>query len=307
MSVIDIRDLHYSVQEHFWVKKKPILRGVTLSVEAGEIFGFLGPNGAGKTTTLKSLLGLLVPERGEARIFGGLATDPKVRQRVGFMPERAYYPEHLSARELLIGHGLLAGLSKREADKRSESILEDVGLLHAKNERLRGFSKGMLQRVGLGQALMGDPELVVLDEPMSDLDPIGRYDVRAIMLRLREQKKTVFFSTHILPDIEALSDRVAMLVKGQVKRVATVHELLQDTAARIEVVASGVNDTILHRHTNSPRNDGVVFAVPNTERANLLIDELRGAGANVLAVHAVRKTLEDVFVEEAQMRPEEVR
>lgn len=300
MSAIEIRDLHYSVQEHFWVKKKPILRGVNLSVNEGEIFGFLGPNGAGKTTTLKSLLGLLKPERGEARIFGGLAQDPKVRKRVGFMPERAYYPEHLTARELLIGHGLLAGLSKKRAAARSEEILHDVGLTHATNQRLRGFSKGMLQRVGLGQALMGDPDLVVLDEPMSDLDPIGRHDVRSIMLRLREQKKTVFFSTHILPDIEALSDRVAMLVQGQVRKVASVHDLLQDTAARIEVVASQVSPALTQSHAGQTRNEGVVFALSNSEQANMLIDQLRGSGAQILSVHPVRKTLEDVFVQEAQ-------
>ncbi len=232
MSAITIADLHYSVRRHFWCRQKPILRGVDLSVERGEVYGFLGPNGAGKTTTLKALLGLLVPARGHAHIFGEPATRPHVRAKLGFMPERAYFPEHLSARELLTAHALLMGARLREARRDAEAALELVGMRGAADERLRAMSKGMQQRVGLGQALLRDPELIILDEPMSGLDPIGRHDVRALITNLKSAGRTVFFSTHILPDVEAICDRVAILVDGQVRRIESLRELMRETEHR---------------------------------------------------------------------------
>ena len=293
MNVIAIEGLRYSVRPNFWAKRKPILRGVDVSVAEGEIFGFLGPNGAGKTTTLKAMLGLLQPDAGQVRILGGDPKDPAVRRRLGFMPERAYFPEHLSARELLVAHGVLSGLCSSEARRRAAETIARVGLRDAADERLRGFSKGMQQRVGLGQALIGAPELVVLDEPMSGLDPIGRHDVREIMLGLKAEGRTVFFSTHILPDVEAVCDRVAILVGGEVRRLERLDELLSGTAAQVDIVAEGPNRQVFTQ------------TAATLSAANQAIDRLRAQGATIVSVQTQRRSLEEVFVAESQRRTAE--
>jgi len=303
MSVIAIDDLHYSVKPHFWSERRAVLRGVTLSVEAGELYGFLGPNGAGKTTTIKALLGLVRAERGSARLFGKSASDPLVRRALGFMPERPYFPEHLSGRELLLLHGVMAGLALRAARRRSDEVLEQVSLRAAADERLRTYSKGMLQRIGLAQALIGDPAVVVLDEPMSGLDPLGRRDVRELMLELRRQGKTVFFSTHILPDIESICDRVAILVGGRVQRVARLADLFAPGAARVEIEVEGAGtdtlaalDSEIERAT--ARGERTLLTAPSLVAANRALDVLRAKGATVVSVQPQRQSLEQIFVEE---------
>lgn len=305
MNPIEIDELRYSVQPHFWSKRKSILRGVSLRVEPGELFGFLGPNGAGKTTTIKALLGLLVPDSGAVRIFGAPATHVATRQRLGFMPERAYFPEHVSARELLLLHGRLAGLSRTQAARRAQSVLELVGMAAAARERLGGLSKGMQQRVGLGQALMAEPELVILDEPMSGLDPVGRHDVRELMLSLKAAGKTVFFSTHILPDVEAICDRVAILVGGVVRRVERIGDLLAGTASSIDVFAEGCSDQARLAASSfavrSARRFGEdLFVAEDIDSANRIIDALRNAQARIVTVQTQRRSLEDIFVAESR-------
>ncbi len=305
MSAVALNNLRYGVQQHFWTPKKTILDGVTLQVEPGEIYGFLGPNGAGKTTTIKALLGLLAVDSGTAHIFGGDPRKPQVRRQVGFMPERAYFPEYLSARELVLQHALLAGLAWRAAHRRTQQVIAEVGLDHAAREPLRGYSKGMLQRVGLAQALVGEPRLVVLDEPMSGLDPIGRRDIREIMLRLKQAGCTVFFSTHILPDVEALCDRVAILVGGRVRRVETLATVLSGTTAAVEVHAEGVSPETGKKAgalpTIAQRQQGEVclFEAESQAAANELLDLLRQGGATIVAVSTRRHSLEEVFVREA--------
>jgi ABC-2 type transport system ATP-binding protein len=206
-------------------RKVHALRGATFSVERGEIFGFVGPNGAGKTTCLRILMGLVFPTAGKAEVLGHAPGDVRAKRRVGFLPENPYFYEYLTARELLDFVGRLFGLDRSERARRAADLLERAGLAEAADRRLRSHSKGMLQRLGVAQALIGDPELLVLDEPMSGLDPIGRKDVRDLIAAQRERGRTVFFSTHILPDVVELCDRVAIIVRGEVRRVGPIDEM----------------------------------------------------------------------------------
>lgn len=307
MSVVVARDLRFGVQPHFWQRRREILRGVSFAIEQGEIFGFLGPNGAGKTTTIKALLGLVRPSSGEALLLGRNARDPSVRQRLGYMPEQPYFPVYLSARELVTQHALLAGLPRRDARRRTSEVLETVGLARAADARLGTYSKGMLQRAGLAQALVGDPDLVVLDEPMSGLDPLGRHDVREIMRRLREEGKTVFFSTHILPDVELVADRVAMLAAGAILRSGTLEELLTGTVRHVEVVVDGCDEALRHELTRegssvaTTRDGALRIEEVDSESANRMIDRLRARGAIIRSVQLVRASLEELFVREASL------
>src|SRR5438034_2606553 len=217
---------------------------LNLEVHQGEIFGFLGHNGAGKTSTIKLLLGLLAPTAGQAWILDRPIEDVTIKQQVGFLPEAPYFYEYLTAEEFLTFYGQLFGLGGAPLTKKVEELLEMVALTDARRLQLRKFSKGMLQRIGLAQALINDPALVVLDEPMSGLDPIGRRDVRDIILGLKEEGKTVFFSTHILPDVEMICDRVGILVKGRLRAVGTVHELVGTSAVKsVEIVVEGMAPT----------------------------------------------------------------
>jgi ABC-2 type transport system ATP-binding protein len=208
-----------------WQPAVTALAGLSLTVQTGEIYGFLGPNGAGKTTTLKILMGLIRASGGRAEVLGRPAGDVEVRQHIGFLPESPYFYDYLTAEEFLAFYGRLAGLDRGGMPDRIAGLLKLVGLTGARERQLRTFSKGMLQRIGLAQALVHDPALVILDEPMSGLDPIGRKEVRDLILGLRERGKTVFFSTHIIPDVEAMCDRVGIVVKGRVVAEGRVDEL----------------------------------------------------------------------------------
>ena len=192
-----------------------VVRDLNLTVNREEVFGFLGPNGSGKTTTMKMLLGLTQPTKGKVELLGRPASEVNIRQQIGFLPEAPYFYTYLTAEEVLLFYGRLAGLSGHGLDHRVEELLEMVGLMEARHRQLGKFSKGMLQRVGLAQALIHDPTLVILDEPMSGLDPIGRKEVRDLIMHLRKQGKTVFFSTHIIPDVEMLCDRVGIIKNGK--------------------------------------------------------------------------------------------
>ena len=304
-AALDVSGLRVEVQPHLWSQRRRILDGVDLRVGRGEIFGFLGPNGSGKTTTIKAVLGLIRPAAGSIRVLDSSAGDPAVRRRLGFMPEQAHYPDDLTARELVLQHALLAGARWRAAQRRTDEVLERMGMTAAKNRRLATYSKGMLQRVGLAQALVGEPDLVILDEPMSGLDPMGRRDVREILLELRAAGKTVFFSTHILPDVEMICDRVAILVAGRVRRVGELETLLgsQDAVDQIDVVADGCDAATARAAEASGarcvrQGDTSHFAVHRYEQANQLVDLLRGAGARIRSVSPQRRSLEDVFVDE---------
>ncbi len=237
MAAIEILDLEKSYLVGFWRKRpKPALRPLRLTIEEGEVFGFLGPNGAGKTTTLKLLMGLVFPTAGTARILGMDIDDPRMKSQIGFLPEQPYFYDHLSARELLNYYGQLSGVPAKGRSARVEQMLARVGLSDSAGMQLRKFSKGMLQRLGLAQAILHDPKLVFLDEPMSGLDPMGRREVRDLIQQMRHEGKTVFFSTHILSDAEALCDRVGVIHQGELRGVGAVAELTSQTQGKVEII-----------------------------------------------------------------------
>src|SRR5690242_15334396 len=242
MAAVEILGLEKTYTIGFWRKTKKVgLKPFHLEVPAGEVFGFLGPNGAGKTTTLKLLMGLTFPTAGAARILGRDWRDPAVRSRIGFLPEQPYFYDYLTPTELLDYYGTLSGVSAADRRLRIPKLLERVGLAEHAGVQLRKFSKGMLQRVGIAQAVLHEPEIVFLDEPMSGLDPLGRREVRDFIQSLNREGKTIFFSTHILSDAEALCDRVAVLHRGELRGVGVVAELVSQKHGQVEVVWRGIS------------------------------------------------------------------
>jgi ABC-2 type transport system ATP-binding protein len=308
MSALSFENLHVSVKAHFWSKPLDILRGVTFEVEEGEIFGFLGPNGAGKTTTIKTLLGLITPDKGEAKILGQNARHTEARRPLGFMPERAYYPAQLSAREMVSAHAALAGVASKDVASKTQAVLKRVGLLHAADRRSGGYSKGMLQRLGFAQALVGEPKVVVLDEPLSGLDPVGRRALREIMVSLRDQGKTVFFSTHILPDVESVCDRVAILVGGQVRQIGPLESLLEDRTKTptFEIICAAPTAETFDNLSPSPLKSerlptgDAALTIEGEGQANALLAALLERGATVKSLQRYGRSLEELLIDETQ-------
>jgi ABC-2 type transport system ATP-binding protein len=283
-----------------WRKRpKRALHPLQLTVEDGEIFGFLGPNGAGKTTTLKLLMGLVFPTSGSARILGREWTDPSVKAQIGFLPEQPYFYDHLTAHELLEYYGQLSGVPAKQLKQRVEQVLEKVGLRDVQGVQLRKFSKGMLQRVGIGQAILHDPKLVFFDEPMSGLDPMGRREVRDLMEQLKHEGKTVFFSTHILSDAEALCDRVAIIHKGELRGVGAIEDLTSSVQSKVEVVWQGtqVPASIKALGAECHVTGDRVRAVIAESQQDTMIDALRRERQRLIAITPVRTSLEAYFVE----------
>src|SRR3954451_18152552 len=234
--VVEADKLQKTFALGFLRKRVRAVHEVSFQVHRNEIFGFLGPNGAGKTTTIKMMMGLIFPTAGESRIFGHKVPSLQARRRLGFLPENPYFYDYLSGEELLDLMGRLFGLDRRERRRRAQRLLDRVGLGRAEGRALRKYSKGMLQRLGIAQALVNDPELVVLDEPMSGLDPIGRKEIRDLIVELKREGKTVLFSTHILSDVELICDRVAMIVGGRMRDVGPLSQLLSPRLLHTEVV-----------------------------------------------------------------------
>jgi ABC-2 type transport system ATP-binding protein len=300
MSAIEILGLEKTYSVGFWRKRpKRALYPLQLTVEDGEIFGFLGPNGAGKTTTLKLLMGLVFPTAGSARILGREWTDPSVKAQIGFLPEQPYFYDYLTAHELLEYYGQLSGVPAKQRKKRVEQVLQQVGLRDVQGVQLRKFSKGMLQRVGIGQAILHDPKLVFFDEPMSGLDPMGRREVRDLMEQLKHEGKTVFFSTHILSDAEALCDRVAIIHKGELRGVGAVEDLTSSVQGKVEVIWQGtqVPASIKAMGAECHVTGDRVRAVIAENQQDAVIDALRRERQRLIAVTPVRTSLEAYFVE----------
>jgi ABC-2 type transport system ATP-binding protein len=287
----------------FW-RKRPYraLDRLTLDVEAGEVFGFLGPNGAGKTTTLKLLMQLVFPTSGRAELLGRPLGDLGAKRRVGFLPENPYFYDYLTAEELLTYFAALFGYRGAERRARTSRMLDEVGLGAERRMPLRKFSKGMLQRVGIAQALLNDPELVILDEPMSGLDPLGRRDVRALILRLRDSGCTVFFSSHVLSDAEALCSRVAILANGRLVASGRLTEMLAFQARGWELVMANVSDAAVAALGPRVRRavrlgDGrYAFELPLDPAPERLVAQLTVDGARLISLNPIRDTLEDFFV-----------
>jgi ABC-2 type transport system ATP-binding protein len=267
------------------------LDGFSLRIEPGEIFGFLGPNGAGKTTAIHIAMGLMFPSSGHGRILGHNFGHAATRRRVGFLAENvALY--HRPAARLVRFYGALNGMRDPELRQRTEQMLKEVDLTNVAGRNVGKFSRGMLQRVGLAQALVGDPDLLVLDEPASALDPIGRVQVREILLRARRAGKTVFLSSHLLSEVEQICDRLAIVIRGRVARVGSLSELLE-TQERFVITARGIDDLMFE---GTKENGFIRITVPALHQRRM-IEQIWLAGGEVVAVHPVRRTLEDLFVE----------
>ncbi len=306
MKPLQIIGLTKEFRVGFWGKPVLVLDHLNLEVEQGEIFGFLGHNGAGKTTTLKLLMGLLAPTEGTALILGRPITRVSVKQHVGFLPESPYFYDYLTAEEFLTFYGQLSGLGGASLKRKVGEMLERVGLAKDGSLQLRKFSKGMLQRIGLAQALINDPKLVILDEPMSGLDPIGRRDVRDIILRLREEGKTVFFSTHILPDVEMICDRVGILVRGRLQAVGVVHELVgAASVTSVEVIVEGMAEAGFQElkqmgGTLVQRGRQVLIKLENESAVIPLLDLVRRNGGKLVSLVPHKRSLEDLFLKETE-------
>jgi ABC-2 type transport system ATP-binding protein len=306
MAAIEILGLTKTYQVGFWRKRpKCALLPLHLQVEEGEIFGFLGPNGAGKTTTLKLLMGLVYPTAGSARILGSEINDPRMKAQIGFLPEQPYFYDYLTAAELLEYYAQLSGIAAKERKHRVSEVLARVGLPEVGGMQLRKFSKGMLQRVGIGQAILHNPRVLFFDEPMSGLDPIGRREVRDLMEELKHAGKTVFFSTHILSDAEALCDRVAIIHQGELRGVGAVADLTSSIESKVEVVWHGtlVPASLKTLAPDCHVTGDTVRAVVLEASQDALLDALRRERIHIVSVTPIRTSLEEYFVQ--KLKPSE--
>ena len=306
MPAVEITNLTKDYDVGFWRKRKVrALDDLSLSIDEGQIFGFLGANGAGKTTTLKLLMRLIFPTSGAARILGHDIGDVRMHARIGYLPENPYFYDYLTARELLEYCAELFGFPAAARRKRAVDLLARVNLDERRwDTQLRKFSKGMLQRVGLAQSLVNDPEIVFLDEPMSGLDPVGRREVRDLIASLRDEGKTVFMCSHILSDIEVLCDRVAILKRGRLAQEGYLDELRQrpDDPNHMEVLATGADVATLKQHlpngriTPTPR--GLRIEIAAEDEIEEVIAALRKAGGKVVSVQPIKQSLEELFLED---------
>jgi ABC-2 type transport system ATP-binding protein len=300
-SVVWVEDVVKDFRPGLGLRTKRVLHGIGFSVRRGELFGFVGPNGAGKTTTLKILLGLIRATSGRASILGHGVRETAFRRAVGFLPENPYFYDFLTGRETLDFYARLSGVAGAQRTRRVGALLERVGLAHAADARLRTYSKGMLQRVGIAQALVHDPEVVFLDEPMSGLDPIGRKEIRDLIVELHAEGKTIFMNTHILSDVELLCERVAILVNGRIRFEGRSEDFLRDGDRRSDVTLAGVAPELameIERRYDaviSGRGQNIEFRVAE-KHASELIRIAVDAGAEVRSVVPYRVSLESIFL-----------
>jgi ABC-2 type transport system ATP-binding protein len=304
MLVLKTEGLTKEFRSGFWRTRVRVLHDLNLEVRPGEIFGYLGPNGAGKTTTMNLVMGLIYPTAGRAWILGRDVSDVAVKAEIGFLPENPYFYTYLTGLEFLDFYGRLFAIPSRERRRRIDELLDLVGLSNAGRLQLRKYSKGMLQRIGLAQALINDPQAVFLDEPMSGLDPVGRKEVRDLILDLKARGKTVFFSSHIIPDVEMICDRVGIIVNGRLIRVGPLDELLGSEVESIEITASGLDDAGLSEvaqwSLGPPvhRGNRIFFAVATEKDASQALGLLLKRGAVIHNVQPHRLTLEEHFLRE---------
>jgi ABC-2 type transport system ATP-binding protein len=303
-AVIRVERLKKEFRQGFWMRRVMAVKDISFQVDRGDIFGFLGPNGAGKTTTIKILTGLISPSGGQAQLFGDAVPSRRALGRIGFLPENPYVYPYLTPAEFVVMCGRLSGLGARAARDRTRQVLDQVGVAYAADRPVRRLSKGMLQRTGLAAALVADPELLILDEPMSGLDPIGRKEVRDLIVDERRRGRTIFFSTHILNDVESLCDRVAILRKGEVVVSGRIAELLRRDARRTEITLAGdyaALHAVWQQEGLTTKEVGGMLVV-QAEGADTLKGVLTRALAAGLAVEQViprHETLEDLFMREA--------
>jgi ABC-2 type transport system ATP-binding protein len=303
-TILEVSDLHKTFRIGFFRKRIEAVRGVGFEVKRGEVFGFVGPNGAGKTTSIKMMLRLIYPDRGAIAIFGKANDDPSARQRLGYLPENPYIYSYLRPLEFLDLCGQLTGLDRHKRQQRARALLERLNLTYALDRPIGRFSKGMMQRLGFCQALLHEPELVILDEPFSGLDPIGRKEIRDILLELRAQGKTLVITSHVLSDVETLSDRVAIVQRGKVVAYGALGELLRPEVRRVDIELTGVSPELrqkLEVHASSVRelHQQLMVVVEGDANVPGLLKLAVDGNATVLAVIPHRETLEDLFVRKA--------
>jgi ABC-2 type transport system ATP-binding protein len=299
--IVRVDELVKDVRPGFGLRKKRILEGISFRVREREIFGFIGPNGAGKTTTLKVLMGLIRATSGQASILGHDVSEITFRRQIGFLPEQPYFYDYLTGREILRFYAKLSGVSQESRERRVSELLDLVGLATAGNMRLRSYSKGMLQRVGVAQALVHDPQVVFLDEPMSGLDPVGRKEVRDIILRLRDEGKTIFMNTHILSDVEMVCDRVAIIVSGRIRYEGAIDEFLDAGEPEADLVfanlpaetAAQLEESFAARLRG--HGDRIELRIAEKDSSAVLRLAL-DAGAVVISATPHRVSLESIFL-----------
>ena len=300
--ILSVDRIEKTFRKPFTGKKVEAVRGVSFDVKRGEIFGFLGPNGAGKTTTIKMLMGLISPTGGSAKMMGHEVPSPEAMKRVGFLPENPYVYPYLTPREFVELCGELSSVPRSTLRKRTEEVLERVGIGYAMDRPVRALSKGMLQRTGLAAALVHGPDMLILDEPMSGLDPVGRKEVRDLMVEEQRNGRTVFFSTHILNDVETLCDRVCILRRGEVVVSGLLHDLLADEAHGSEITVSGVSDSLrtelVKEHAARSVGSALIFTI-ESEHVQAMLAKLVADKASIDAVIPKRGSLEELFVRRA--------
>jgi ABC-2 type transport system ATP-binding protein len=303
MSVtISVKDIHKTFRIGFFRKKMAVLRGVSFEVQEGEVFGFLGPNGCGKTTTIKILLGLIFADSGSTEIFNESCDHVDFKKDIGFLPDSPYFYSYLTGEEFLRFYGQLFGIPSTKRDEKVDDLLGLVGLKHARKLQLRKYSRGMLQRIGMAQALINDPKLVIMDEPMEGLDPVGRKHFRDIIIRLRDEGKTVFFSTHILSDVEMICDRVAIMVKGKIKDVGLLGDLLSTKIRSVDVCIQNQSDELVdkirEKHPDLSIRGDYIYVNLKEEEVNPLLNYLTSKNVPILSVIPHRESLEELFMSE---------
>ncbi len=301
--MLEVNNLIKNFKTGFLGKEVTVLRGVSFCVESGEIFGFVGPNGAGKTTTFKCILGFALKSGGTINLMGETNGKVGIKSRIGYLPENPYFYDYLTGEELLRYMGELHGIKGKALEDKMDVLLSKVNMSHARKVQLRKYSKGMLQRIGIAQALINDPEFIILDEPMSGLDPIGRREIKDLILEEKAKGKTILLSSHMLSDVEALCDRVALLMSGRVVRTGTIGELLNEIHTDYELFLEGSGDDI-QEHVRD-------LSVELEERAGYLVlkfdedikarvlEAIMKSSAEIVSLHPMRKSLEGLFVEEA--------
>jgi ABC-2 type transport system ATP-binding protein len=303
-ALIRVDKLRKEFRQGFFMRRVLAVKSVSFEVQRGDIFGFLGPNGAGKTTTIKMLTGLIRPSGGSASLFGEAVPCVTQRARLGFLPENPYVYPYLTPLEFVELSARLSGLSAKAARDRTRQVLDQVGVSYAADRRVGRLSKGMLQRTGLAAALVADPELLILDEPMSGLDPVGRKEVKELILEERKLGRTVFFSTHILSDVETMCDRVTILRRGEVVVSGRLADLLKRDVRRTDVTLLGAEQPLLDQleragHRTLRRGSSTLIEVEGETKVPEVLRAALEAGATVSEVIPRHETLEDLFVREA--------
>ncbi len=304
-TVLEIRSLVKTFPKGFWRISEKIVDEVSFEVHEGEAFGLVGHNGAGKTTLLKCLVGLLKPNQGEVLFFGDSPLSVDVKQKIGFLPEQPYFYDYLTGEEFLRLCANLFGIREPQKSQSIETLLEKVGLSHFKDRLLRGYSKGMLQRMGIAQALVNHPPLLILDEPMSGLDPVGRKEIRDLILDLKKQGTTLLFSSHILHDVEMICDRIGFLVEGKMTHCGPLKSLMQGKIKAYEMEVSGIQTDIFQKiagiFMKAPLESGRwLLRIEDIHSVNVVVDDIRKQGGKILSLAPIRESLEEIYSEQVR-------